>query len=341
MPYGSHYIYIHMQGEEETIRNLTSIATTHWLSASIAAFLNHNLNSYLSEGPKSLQEMTDYTGTVQDKLFRLLRFLVHNKIIDYSEETNKYSQNNTTVALEKVKWHFIVNNSTSHTYPFSHLTESLKSNEPALKYAFKEKSIFQVIQEENLDDFNNFMEENTIVAFKMITETINFDNFESLLDVGGCNRSLIKKLANTLPNKRFGVFDLEHNRQPALENCGEFNERIQFHSGNFFESVTPGYDAILMKNVIHDWNDEECEIILRNCSSALQGNSFLYICEYIIGRNGYIFNSNVYDILMMTIVTGRERTLDEYKVLLERSGFEFMEIYEDPTGYNLIKAKKA
>ena len=55
-----------------------------------------------------------------------------------------------------------------------------------------------------------------------------------------------------------------------------------FVSGNFFETIPFIADAIILKSVIHDWNDERSSLILRNCHRALPKNGTLLLVERII-----------------------------------------------------------
>jgi hypothetical protein len=46
-------------------------------------------------------------------------------------------------------------------------------------------------------------------------------------------------------------------------------ERCEVIGGDFFQSVPSGGDAIIMKWIIHDWNDEQSVSIMKNCRRAL------------------------------------------------------------------------
>ncbi len=51
----------------------------------------------------------------------------------------------------------------------------------------------------------------------------------------------------------------------------------------FFESV-PNGDAYLLKFIIHDWNDEQCRTILRNCREAISGNGKILAIENVLNH---------------------------------------------------------
>ena len=57
------------------------------------------------------------------------------------------------------------------------------------------------------------------------------------------------------------------------------SERIEVVGGSFFDAVPRGADAILMKHVIHDWDDAQAAEILRVCRAALPPGGRLLIVE--------------------------------------------------------------
>ncbi|KAI5651026.1 hypothetical protein M9H77_37031 [Catharanthus roseus] len=60
------------------------------------------------------------------------------------------------------------------------------------------------------------------------------------------------------------VFDLPH----VVANL-ESTENLEFVGGDMFEKLPPT-NAILLKWILHDWNDEDCVKILKNCKKAIQ-----------------------------------------------------------------------
>lgn len=83
----------------------------------------------------------------------------------------------------------------------------------------------------------------------------------------------------------------------------------------------------LVQQVLHDWGDEDCIKILKNCHEVLPENGKLLIREHVIdpsinsaAKTGAALNL---DVLMLAIFQGRgrERTSAEWTLLLEAAGF--------------------
>jgi O-methyltransferase domain len=75
--------------------------------------------------------------------------------------------------------------------------------------------------------------------------------------------------------------------------------RIDFRSGNFFESIPSGADAYLLKHILHDWSDEDCLRILKKIYAVAEPGTKLLIVDTVIGaRNehelGKIQSGNEY-----------------------------------------------
>jgi hypothetical protein len=97
--------------------------------------------------------------------------------------------------------------------------------------------------------------------------------------------------------------------------------RCQVMSGNFFETVPPGADAYLMRHIIHDWDDEKSLTILRNCRKAMGQGGKLLIVEGVVPPGNEPSVSKFFDLAMMMLPGGMERTEEEYRQLFEAAGF--------------------
>ena len=92
-----------------------------------------------------------------------------------------------------------------------------------------------------------------------------------MLDVGGSTGPLIAQLLSSHPALTGAVLDLAEARAGALATFAEagISDRAEFIAGDFFESVPSGFDVHLLTAVLHDWSDDDCVRILRNCAAAL------------------------------------------------------------------------
>jgi hypothetical protein len=102
-------------------------------------------------------------------------------------------------------------------------------------------------------------------------------------------------------------------------------DRGEFIGGSFFDAVPSGADAIVLKSVIHDWNDERCVRILQNCQRALRPGARLMVIDRIVPEKLEPSADHLaivlMDLNMLRGPGGCERTESEHKELLAKGGF--------------------
>jgi O-methyltransferase domain len=97
-------------------------------------------------------------------------------------------------------------------------------------------------------------------------------------------------------------------------------QRSSVLPGDFFAFV-PEADLYLLKHILHDWDDDQCIRILENCRRAMRPSGRLIVIEWLLGEIGEPGFAPFSDLNMMVILSGRERTLSEYRALLKQAGF--------------------
>jgi ubiquinone/menaquinone biosynthesis C-methylase UbiE len=114
----------------------------------------------------------------------------------------------------------------------------------------------------------------------------DFSGIATLMDVGGGLGELLSAILKKNPSMRGIVFDLPHCADGARKNLADAGlaDRCEFIGGSFFEAVPAGADAIMMKAIIQDWNDERCLRILQNCHRALKPGARLMVLDRIVPK---------------------------------------------------------
>lgn len=155
-----------------------------------------------------------------------------------------------------------------------------------------------------------------------------FEGLNSLVDVGGGTGAIAKIISEAYPALKCTVLELPH----VVANAPESSENLKFIAGDMFESI-PSADAILLKLVLHAYNDEECIKVLKKCREAIkskgEGGKVIIIDIVIDEKNDEreLTDAKLYfDIVMMALVTGRERTEKDWERLFIESGFSHYKI---------------
>jgi hypothetical protein len=80
----------------------------------------------------------------------------------------------------------------------------------------------------------------------------------------------------------------------------------------------------VLKRVLHDWNDAECVQILSNAHKAAPSHAKVLIIEAVVPGPETPHFSKLFDIHMLVMLTGRERTTEEFAELLQRAGWKYV-----------------
>jgi hypothetical protein len=84
--------------------------------------------------------------------------------------------------------------------------------------------------------------------------------------------------------------------------------------------------------ILHDWSDEEVIKILTSIRGAAPQGATLLIAEWLVPEDGKPSWTFFVDMIMMTELTGKERTEAEFKDLLARTGFRLERVID--AGFN-------
>ncbi|KAL2972654.1 hypothetical protein AAZX31_14G005100 [Glycine max] len=170
--------------------------------------------------------------------------------------------------------------------------------------------------------FNKGLSDISSITMKKILETYNgFEGVGSVVDVGGGTGAIINMVASKYPTTKCVNFDLPHVIKEAPAYTG-----VEHISGDMFVSVPKG-DVIFMKWVCHDWNDEQCLKLLKNCYDSLPDDTGKVILAE--GISPETPDSNLaarcefqMDVIMLChSPNGKEKTEKEYKALAKGAGF--------------------
>ncbi|CAL9079217.1 unnamed protein product [Musa textilis] len=159
----------------------------------------------------------------------------------------------------------------------------------------------------------------TIFMKKLVEIYRGFDDIKVLVDVGGGTGASIHKITSKHPHIKGINFDLPH----VISNAPPY-PGVEHVGGDMFERVPSG-DAIIIKWVLHDWTDEQCIIILRNCWKVLPEKGKVMVVECILPvipeSNSMAQGSFTLDMVMMIQTEGKERTRKEFEALAKEAGF--------------------
>ena len=170
-----------------------------------------------------------------------------------------------------------------------------------------------------------------------------FDRFRSLLDVGGGQGHVLLEILRRHPALKGALFELPRTAEIARHFLSaQGRGDCEVFGGDFFKSVPPGFDAYFAKSVLHDWDDEKCVQILRNCRDAMPVDARVLLAEIVVEPGKPVGHPHrLVDLEMMVCFGGKERTADEFAHLLGSAGLRMEKITPiDNSFFAVIEASR-
>src|SRR6185295_17728666 len=102
--------------------------------------------------------------------------------------------------------------------------------------------------------------------------------------------------------------------------------RCELVGADMFRSVPAGGDAYMMKRILHDWSDDESRRILESCRRAMGPSGTLLVIDAVLRPPNEPDPAKLMDLNMLVLLTGRERTAEEFRDLYASVGFRLTRI---------------
>jgi hypothetical protein len=329
-----------------THQQLDQLITGYWISQAIYAAAKFAIADHLKDGLKTVDELAAATDTNPDALYRLLRALASIGLFAEGESrhfalTPLAELLRSDVAGSKRALALMSGDEQFRTW--ADIDYSIRTGKIAFDKVFGQP-IFKYLggHPDKARIFDAAMMGIHGRESSAILNAYDFSGIGVVADIGGGNGSQLTEILKKHIRMKGILFDLPHVIERARERmqASGLLDRCQLVSGSFFDAVPEGADAYLFRHIIHDWDDEKCLTILRNCHRAQQPASRLLVIESVIPPGNGPFHGKFLDLVMLLIPGGKERTETEYRLLFERAGFELTRIVPTGTEISIIEGRK-
>lgn len=318
-----------------------------WISRCIYVAAKLGIADLVKDGPKTAAELAAATGTDAPSLFRVMRALASVGVFSHDAgdlfAITPLSETLRTDIRGSLRAFAMTELGEEHYPAWGELMHSVRTGQIAFNHAFGvDIWEFFASHPDNAKIFNDAMSGMTAQANEAILSKYEFAGIRTLIDVGGGHGSLITSILPRHAGMNGVLFDSPQVIEGALAavSASGVGDRCRLVGGNFFESVPAGGDAIILKWIIHDWNDEQCVTILRNCHRALAENGKLILVEAVVPAGNEPHFSKFIDLNMLVMTGGRERTEEEFRALYEASGFRLTRVVATESPFSVIEGVK-
>ncbi len=206
----------------------------------------------------------------------------------------------------------------------NYLGETFKSNKPAFDLA-NGIGFFAHLgaNPELAQNFNiglaGYTRHDDAEVVALLEKTNAISSRQSIVDIAGGNGGLLRAINARYPENPLTLYE-----QTSAEEGPYQIEHGSFFTAAGSDGLPSGKDVYIVKGTLHDFSDEQCKKILLHIREVIPRDSTFYLIERTL-PSANISDINWYgDLLMMMLLTGRGRTANEWKVLLEASGFAWL-----------------
>jgi hypothetical protein len=288
------------------------------------------LADLLTEGPRSADDLAELTHADRSTLRRIMRGLVAVGVLRQTgrglfelSEVGEYLRKDFPGSLG------VMAVCSEESYlAWGHLLHTATTGETAFDHVFGVDR-YQYLQQnrEAAGSFNLAMAGLSTQMADALIAAYDFSRVTRVVDVDGGDGALLRAILKENPNV-FGVLcDTPYVVAEAAGQLSgeEMKGRYEVVAGNYFESVPAGGDLYLLSHVLHNWDDENCLRILRNCRAAVGPEGGLLIAEMIMPARledaSSAYPLVMTDLQMLVMTGGCERTEEEFGELLSAAGF--------------------
>ena len=150
-----------------------------------------------------------------------------------------------------------------------------------------------------------------------VARAFDLSGFRKMVDLGGASGHLAMAAIAAYPHLEAAVFDLP----PAIEFARRFvaGTKVELIAGDFFLDPLPPADLYALGRILHDWDLEKIKRLLQGICDALPAGGGLLVAEKLLGPAQV--SAHLQSLSMLVCTEGRERTLEEYREILENTGF--------------------
>ena len=320
-----------------------------WISQAIGTIVEIGVPDQLAKGARQCRDLASEAGVSEDGLYRLLRALASVGLFtegadrrfrltgmgqllrsDHPESLAGYAR----FTAHDITWR-----------PWGQLGYSVKTGMPAFDHIF-DTSIFEHFSRnpEVAAVFDEAMTSISAMEARATADAYDFKGIETLMDVAGGHGVLLATVLGRHKRIRGVLFDLPHVAAGAAATFTRagITGRVRIESGDFFKELPSGADAIIMKHIVHDWDDDSATRILQACHRALGARGKVLIVDPVVPPSNTPHYGKLLDLEMLVLTPrGRERTKAEFTRLLRGAGFRLSRVIATEGPLSIVEAVKA
>ena len=303
------------------------------------------LADFFTPGPQSVEALAAATDTHPPSLYRLLRALASLGV--FAERGDGRFELTPLAALLQPETpgslRAMVLAGGADFYPvWGELLSSVRTGRTAFEQVYGVSNWeYRRRHPEVNARFNALMADYARQTAAGVVANYRFPESGVVIDVGGGTGTLLAAVVRQHAGLEGVLFDQPHvvAEATAVMDAAGVADRCRIEAGDFFAAVPAGGDVYILSWILHDWDDARAADILIQCRRAMASRARLLVVERVIPPGNDPSPGKLIDIHMLLInAGGRERTEEEWRALLEASGFSLRSSTPIGRGFSVLEA---
>jgi SAM-dependent methyltransferase len=294
------------------------------------------LADLIASGVNGLEQLAARSGAHQDALRRLLRYLACRHVLTITADGSYALTARGECLLDAhpsgLRARLDLRAPVGRDrLAFAYLLEAVLTGEPVHERMFG-RPFYAEHSASGLDEaFDHAMAARSAMRAAGAMAGYDWTAVQHVIDVGGGTGVLLAAILRAIPTIHGTLVDqpaTAARARRALAAAG-VADRCEIAAGSIFEPLPAGGDVYLLSSILHDWPDDQAQLILRRCAEAAgPGGRVLIMGRVPSGEEMNVdhrgdpawLDWTDLDLFMLVSPGGRERTLGEYRSLAAGAG---------------------
>lgn len=328
------------------VRQVLGDALGYLYPAALRVAVRVGVADHLTDGPLPVERLAALCGVQPDHLRRVLRFLATRDV--FREDEDGAFHLTTAASLLRsgsplsVRSTVLLLTDEMYWLPTGRLEDTVRKGTTIFNDIFG-SPLFDYLagDEERAQIFHTGIADLSTMEQDGIADSYRFADAGTVIDVAGGPGGFLQAVLRRNPRLRGVLFDDESVLREHRLTDPAIAGRWETVAGDFFTAVPRGGDVYFLKRVLHDWDDAHSLRILQSCRAAMSDQARLLVIDAIVPLGNDPHPSKLYDVAMMTIFDGKERTEAEFVSLLAQAGLKLNRIIPTPGTLSIIEAAAA
>lgn len=301
----------------------------------------------LKDGPLTPQELAREVDADPEALYRLLRLLASYSIFA-EQKDGRFKLTPMGQALRadvpnSMRDIAVLMGHPIHWEDWSHLVDSVRTGEPSLP-KLRGMGAFDFLEAnpEYGAVFTAGMANMSDTETLPVLAAYDFSKFGTIVDFCGGHGGLLAGILGKAKTARGILSDPRVGTNGAKEFLQEAGvaDRCSVVDVGLFDPVPPGGDAYILKHIVHDWPEDKALEILKNVREGINPDGRILLIEMVPPPKGNAPHSaKLFDLMLMLLVGGKERTPAQYGELLSTAGFTLERVVQTAAPVSIVEAR--